>query len=314
MTRCKAGTVRLLPPFPPCIPALTSGVPTHTAWVVITQVRPVSAVHPTSRLLHPWFARLRWPLPALLAWAAAWLVWAVAGTAPLPSSVAFALATLAGAVLAWPCTGLWRQSLSALGFPLSAMALDASAGLPAWGWLLMLLALLAAYPLRAWHDAPFFPTPADALQGVNDIVGQPLRVLDAGCGLGHGLTALRQVWPQAALQGVEWSAPLAWGAKLRCRLTGLQACVWRGDMWDTPWSGQDLVYAFQRPESMPRVFAKAARELSPGAWLLSLEFEVPGQRATARLQRPGRKPLWLYQPAGKAVALAPRSTPTAASR
>jgi SAM-dependent methyltransferase len=213
---------------------------------------------------------------------------------------------------------LWRQGIAALGFPLSALVLSTSTGLPAWAWLLMLLPLLAAYPLRAWRDAPFFPTPVDALQGVDKVIEQPLRVLDAGCGFGHGLSALRLVWPQAELQGVEWSALLVWGAKLRCRMQGLRACVWRGDMWATPWAGQDVVYVFQRPESMPRVFAKAARELSPGAWLLSLEFDVPGQKPTARLQGPGRKPLWLYQPAGKAVvtstATAPRSTPTATSR
>jgi SAM-dependent methyltransferase len=247
-----------------------------------------------------------------MAWGVAWVVWALAGA--LPQALAFALATAAGALLAWPCTGWWRQSIAALGFPLSALVLGAAAGLPAWAWLLMLLPLLALYPMRAWQDAPFFPTPVDALQGAEKLVGQPQRVLDAGCGLGDGLRALRLVWPQAELQGVEWSAALVWGAKLRCRLMGLRACVWRADMWATPWAGHDVVYVFQRPESMPRVFAKAARELSPGAWLLSLEFEVPGQKPTAQLQGPGRKPLWLYQPAGVAIHLASRSTPQASSR
>jgi trans-aconitate methyltransferase len=144
----------------------------------------------------------------------------------------------------------------------------------------------------------------------------PGRVLDAGCGLGHGLSALRRQWQQAELQGVEWSAPLAWLTQARCRLGGLRACVWRGDMWATSWAGQDVVYVFQRPESMPRVFAKAARELSPGAWLVSLEFEVPGQRPTARLHRAGAKPVWLYQLAGTAVERSGviRSTPQANGR
>jgi hypothetical protein len=232
----------------------------------------------------------------------------------LPPLVAFLLATAAGALAAWPCAGLWRKALAGLGFPVSALVLGAAAGLPAWAWLLLMLPLLLAYPLRAWADAPFFPTPAQALDGVQQMLGTPLRVLDAGCGLGHGLLALHKLWPQAELQGVEWSAPLAWAAALRCRFTGVKACIWRGDMWAAPWSGHDLVYVFQRPESMPRVYAKAARELMPGAWLLSLEFEVPGQKPVACLQRPGRKPVWLYQPAGPGALAAPHSTPKARGR
>ncbi|MBA4178945.1 MAG: hypothetical protein C0505_20705 [Leptothrix sp. (in: Bacteria)] len=117
---------------------------------------------------------------------------------------------------------------------------------------------------------------------------------DAGCGLGHGLAALRQLWPQAAHSGVEWSPVLAWAARWRCR----GARVQRGDMWAVPWSDFDLVYLFQRPESMARAHSKAARELAPGAWLVSLEFAVPGVAPVACLQGGGRKPLWIYQPAG----------------
>jgi hypothetical protein len=243
-----------------------------------------------------------------------WGVWALTVAAGLSPPLAYALGAAAGAVSAWPNAGLWRRALGALGFPLSALALGAAAGIPAWAWLVILMPLLAAYPMRTWQDAPFFPTPAKALDGLAALVPAPQRVLDAGCGLGHGLDALRQVWPRAELQGVEWSAPLAWLARLRCRLGGLRACVWRGDMWATSWVGQDLVYVFQRPESMPRVFAKAARELSPGAWLVSLEFEVPGQRPTARLHRAGSKPLWLYQPAGAGPQAVAGSTPAAPRR
>jgi hypothetical protein len=246
-------------------------------------------------------SRLPWPLPALLAWASGWAVWALAQGVGLLPPLAYGAGAVAGAVAAWPCAGPWRKALAGVGFPLSALMLGMASGMPPWGWLLMLMPLLLTYPLRAWQDAPFFPTPKRALHGLDGLIPPPRRVLDAGCGLGHGLIALRRLWPGAELQGVEWSAPLAWLTWLRCRLGGIHACVWRGDMWAASWSGQDVVYVFQRPESMPRVFAKAARELSPGAWLVSLEFEVPEQRPTARLHRAGAKPVWLYQPAGPAV-------------
>jgi SAM-dependent methyltransferase len=269
---------------------------------------PASATKRLQRALSRRLATLHWPLPALLAWIGAWCIWAVAVAAQLPSTVAFVLASAASLWMAWPCKGSMRRGLVLMGFPVSAWALGAASALPAWAWLLMLLPLLAAYPLRAWQDAPFFPTPSQALQGLDKLVGTPLRVLDAGCGLGHGLDALRTLWPQAKLHGVEYSAPLAWGAALRCAVCKTKATVQRGDLWATPWSDFDVVYVFQRPESMARVFAKAAKEQRPGAWLVSLEFEVPGQRPVARLQGPGRKPLWVYQPAGALARAAKHST------
>ena len=142
---------------------------------------------------------------------------------------------------------------------------------------------------RAWRDAPFFPTPATALDGLAAAVPlrEGARVLDAGCGLGHGLAALHRAWPAAELHGTEWSRPLAWGAAARCRF----ARVRRGDMWAQPWGGFDLVYLFQRPESMARAWDKACREM-PGGWLASLEFAVPGVEPVARL---GARPLWVYR-------------------
>lgn len=254
----------------------------------------------------PW--PLPWPLPALLAWAAGWLPWLALRSAGMEALAAFALAGCASAAAAWPCQGAWRRGIAAAGFPLSLLMLGGAGNLPAWLWLLPLAPLLALYPLHAWRDAPVFPTPGGALDGLADVVGQPQRVLDAGCGLGHGLHALQRVWPRAALTGIEWSAPLAWAARRRCRSADVQ----RGDMWAASWAGHDLVYLFQRPESMARAFAKAAAELRKDAWLVSLEFAVPGVKPVACLEGPGRKPVWVYQPAaGSADA---RSTGAAPGR
>jgi SAM-dependent methyltransferase len=238
-----------------------------------------------------WTSRLPWPLPAFLAWAAGWALWQAAGLAGVPAASALAAGIVASWVVAWPCRAGLRRLLAAAGFPLLALGLTVS--WPPWLWLLLLAPLLAAYPPRAWRDAPFFPTPLDALAGLAEQTGTPRRVLDAGCGLGHGLAALRRVWPQAELHGVEWSPLLAWLAALRCPA----ARVERGDMWGASWAGYDLVYLFQRPESMARAWAKAERELGAQAWLVSLEFAVPGRTPCASLQGPGRRPVWIYRPA-----------------
>lgn len=236
-------------------------------------------------------ARWPWPLPALAAWGLSWLVWMLLQREGAPPAIGLLLATGTGLAWSLACTGLARRLWVAGGFPLSAWALGAAAAWPAWAWLLLLLPLLLAYPLRAWRDAPFFPTPARALQGLDTVVGTPAHVLDAGCGLGHGLQALRGLWPQASLHGVEWSPLLALATRWRCRW----AQVTRGDLWVQPWQGFDLVYAFQRPESMPRLWAKALAELPPGGWLVSLEFAVPGVAPHASLQEPGQRPVWVYR-------------------
>ena len=117
------------------------------------------------------------------------------------------------------------------------------------------------------------------------------RVLDAGCGLGDGLRELVREYPQAALDGIEWSWPLRFACAWRCRF----ARVRRGDIWAADWSGYALVYVFQRPESMARAAEKATRELRPGAWLASLEFDVPGLAASKVLQCADGRRVWLYR-------------------
>jgi hypothetical protein len=233
---------------------------------------------------------LRWPLPALATWLGAWgafLASATAGLAPL----GLLLGLLLSALAATRVRGLGRRLWVAAGFPLSALALGAAPGLPGWLWLLPLVPLLAAYPLRAWRDAPFFPTPAAALEGLADATGPVPRVLEAGCGLGHGLAALRRQYPGAQLVGLEWSPLFAGLARLRRR----DAVVRRGDLWAEPWGGYGLVYLFQRPESMARAWAKARAEMAPGSWLASLEFAVPGLEPSVQLPGADGRPVWLYR-------------------
>lgn len=237
--------------------------------------------------------RLPWPLPAVAAWLLAWGTFAAAASAGVGTGAAFVAALAVGVAFASTAQGAWRRLLAGAGFPLSALALGALPGLPGWAWLAAAVPLALAYPMKAWRDAPFFPTPADALQGLERVVELPAgaRVLDAGCGLGHGLAALHRLWPGARLEGVEWSLPLAWLAARRCRF----ASVRRGDLWAGSWAGIDLVYVFQRPESMDRVAARADAEMAPGSWLVSLEFPVAGREAQACVGAPGGRPVWVYR-------------------
>ena len=77
----------------------------------------------------------------------------------------------------------------------------------------------------------------------------------------------------------------------RCRF----ARVRRGDIWAASWSPYRMVYLFQRPETMPRAVEKAARDLAPGAWMASLEFEARDLEPQQVLRCPDGRPVWLYQ-------------------
>ncbi len=236
---------------------------------------------------------LRWPLPALLAWVVGWALFMGLNAVGAPLMVSIAAGVAGGAACSAAGNTPWRRVFIVIGFPLSLAASGAAGGMPAWGWLLPLALLALVYPFNAWRDAPLFPTPSGALQGLAQLV--PLRdgalALDAGCGVGDALCELHREYPGAALHGLEWSWPLRFVCAWRCRF----ARVRRGDIWAADWSGYELVYLFQRPESMARAAEKAARELRPGAWLASLEFDVPGLAATKVLECADGRRLWLYR-------------------
>ena len=234
-----------------------------------------------------------WPLPALLTWGAAWALHRVLLADGMPPWVAFGVASALGAVLRIGAGTRWRRRCVAGGFPLSLLCFGAAGASPGWPWLLALALLALLYPLRGWRDAPLFPTPPGALAGL--ALAAPLapaaRVVDLGCGAGDGLRELRHEYPRAVLAGIELSWPLRWISAWRVR----DASVAHGDIWAADWSAYDLVYLFQRPESMARAAAKARAELRPGAWFVSLEFEVPGLKLQRRIRRGDGRTVWLYR-------------------
>lgn len=234
-----------------------------------------------------------WPVSALLTWLGAWGVFWGLHALRIPLWAALSLACALGVALACLERSPWRRFWIAAGFPLSLAASGLGANLPAWGWLIPLALLAVLYPVRAWHDAPFFPTPKGALDNLHTVAALPpgARILDAGCGLGDGLWELHRLYPQARLTGLEWSWPLRLVCGLRCPF----ATVRRADIWREDWSGYDLVYLFQRPETMEPAIRKARAELRPGAWLVSLEFDVPSLPPVAVLRNRPDKPVWIYR-------------------
>jgi hypothetical protein len=234
-----------------------------------------------------------WPLPALLSWALAWLVFTGLSALEAPPAVSLALACGLGGAFAVFGSTRWRRIFIAAGFPLSLLASGLAGTVPGWAWLLPLALLAVLYPINSWRDAPLFPTPTGGLSGLAALAPLPdaARVVDAGCGLGAGLRELQREYPLARLEGLEWSWPLRLACAWRCRFARIR----RADIWAADWSAHDMVYLFQRPESMPRAADKAARELRHGAWLASLEFEAAQLTPQQVLACPDGRRVWLYQ-------------------
>jgi SAM-dependent methyltransferase len=235
-------------------------------------------------------------VPALLSWGASWAAFRLLLLRGWPMGGALAIAALIGVLLSLWGNSWWRKAVIAAGFPVSfalSLPMLGLGDMPPWVWLLPLVLMLLVYPVNTWADAPLFPTPAKALRALP--THAPLlagaRVLDAGCGLGHGLRALRQAYPQAQFYGLEWSATLRW----LCALRLPWARITRGDIWLADWSGYDMVYLFQRPESMPRAVAKATKELRTGAFMVSLDFEAAQLVPLASYKASDGKMVWIYQ-------------------
>ncbi|MBE1426838.1 SAM-dependent methyltransferase [Desulfomicrobium macestii] len=236
---------------------------------------------------------LPWPLPALVTWGACWALFLGLHALQTPIPWSLTLATSLGLAASSMAVSVWRKFFIAAGFPLSLAASNLGTGLPPWIWLIPLGLLLLLYPMSAWRDAPLFPTPKGILDGLDKIA--PLkctdRILDAGCGVGNGLFELYRVYPMAQIDGLEKSWPLRIVCAWRCPF----ARVRHGDIWKADWSGYSMVYMFQRPESMGPATEKALRELSPGSWLVSLEFEASALEPLVVLRNREDKPVWVYR-------------------
>ena len=233
-----------------------------------------------------------WPIPAFLIWAGTWAVYTLLSAWVGSSLWPMVVACTIGIVFSVLGTTRARQIAMALGFPLSWL-LSGVGSVPPWSWLIPLVLALLIYPLHSWRDAPFFPTPLNALRELpsHAALGKGALILDAGSGLGDGLKALRLAYPEAIFWGIEASWPLQILSTLRCPW----ARIMRGNIWLEDWSSCQMLYLFQRPETMARAVAKAEQELKAGAWLISLEFEATELKPKAVVQASAERPVWLYQ-------------------
>lgn len=148
--------------------------------------------------------------------------------------------------------------------------------LSAWFYLAGFIGLWLIFGRADRDRVPLFLSGQTTIKTLVSLLpAQPLRLLDLGCGTGSVLRGLRQQGVEGEFCGVEH----AWGpfavALLRC-LFDRQCRVLRQDLWSVPLADYDVVYVFLSPAPMADIWAKAKREMKPGALLISNSFAAPG--------------------------------------
>ena len=188
---------------------------------------------------------------------------------------ALAQAALAAALGHWLGLRRWWLALNLVFVP-GLLALQYRQW-PAWWFLAAFLLLLLVNWNSFRERVPLYLSGARSRQRLSErLAALPadFRFVDLGCGLGGTLLHLARDYPQARLSGVE-TAPLvfllAW---LRC-LPYRNCRVRYRSLWREPLGDCDVVYCFLSPAPMAGLWAKARREMHPGALLISNSFEIP---------------------------------------
>lgn len=175
----------------------------------------------------------------------------------------------------WRRMPIWWLAIQFL-FPpalLVGHALDLSPSLFFGAFLLLFLVYWTPFKTRV----PLYLSGQAARQKVLELVpvGDAIRFIDIGSGLGGLAIYLAKNRPLANVSGIEL-APVPWFIGwLRGRISHSRARLLAGDYTKLDFSQFDIVFAYLSPAAMEALWEKALAEMRPGALLISYEFIIP---------------------------------------
>jgi hypothetical protein len=213
-----------------------------------------------------------------------------AGLAPGAEGAALIQGALACALARLRRMPVWWLAIE-LAFPLTvvqALALHINPQL----FLGAFLFLLALFWSTFRTQVPYYPSGSRVWNAVADLLPQdrPVCAIDIGSGLGGLVLELARRRPESTFVGIEL-APLPWlVSRLRARLSGSGARFVRGDYEHLDFANYDAVFAYLSPAAMSALWQKAAREMRPGAILLSYEFLITEKAPDISIVPTGRGP------------------------
>jgi SAM-dependent methyltransferase len=160
-----------------------------------------------------------------------------------------------------------------------------SINMPSWLYLVAFLLLFLVYSNVSAERVPLYLTNRTTWVALSHLLreeaevegaphGRRRRFVDLGCGVGGMLAYLSRTHPDWDFVGVE-NAPGPYVFS-RIRLWSRpNVKIEYKSLWDVDLSTFDVVYAFLSPAPMPRLLTQAARDLKPGAILISNSFWAP---------------------------------------
>lgn len=179
-------------------------------------------------------------------------------------------------------------------FPIAVWAAQ-SLQLPSGFFLAGFVFLAIFYWTTFRTQVPFYPSRPAVWAAIDRLLPahRPLRVLDAGSGIGGMIVYLAARHPDACFTGIE-AAPLPWLiSRIRKNVRSSNSRFIFGDYNHLDFAEYDVLFAYLSPAAMPSLWQKARAEMRPGTLLLSHEFPIPEVVPHIRLQ-PGEAGPILY--------------------
>ena len=213
-----------------------------------------------------------------------------AGLAPHYAGVALIQGACASLLSWWRKLAVWWLAIQLL-FPLALLQAQSLAISPLL-FLAAFLFLLALYWSTFRTQVPYYPSGRRVWDEVARLLPaeRALRVIDIGSGLGGLVLALARQRPESQIDGIEL-APLPWLiSRVRAKLAGSSARFLRGDYEHLDFAQYDALFAYLSPAAMSALYRKAAREMRPGAILMSYEFLITEKAPDLDIVPTGRGP------------------------
>lgn len=162
---------------------------------------------------------------------------------------------------------------------------------PAWIHPAFLLGLLLVFGGGVLTRVPLYNSSHAAWRTLLELLptGKGRAMVDLGAGLGGPLVFLARQRPDMRFTGVE-ASPITWlAAWLRAGRVRANCRMRCGSLWKLQLGEFDIVYAFLSPAPMQELWAKARREMKPGALLVSNTFRIPDAVPEREIPLPDRR-------------------------
>ena len=213
-----------------------------------------------------------------------------AGMPPGAEGAALLQGAFACLLARWRRMAVWWLAIE-LVFPLTvvqALALDINPLVFLGAFMFLLLLFWSTFRTQV----PYYPSGPRVWDEVARLLPQerPVCAIDIGSGLGGLVLELARRRPDSTFVGIEL-APRPWlVSRLRAQFSGNSARFVRGDYEHLDFANYDAVFAYLSPAAMSALWQKAAREMRPGAILLSYEFMISEKAPDVSIVPTGRGP------------------------